>query len=338
MANPREQAPAISVIMPVRNAMKYLPRSIAGLIRAMEQRQDTELIVIDNGSTDGTREWLARQAVPRLQLLVAPELTVGALRNRGASIARGEYLSFIDADCVVPPDYFHRAMTALNASGADAVGCYYQLPPNPTRLELAWDDLHAPRREGFVHLLNAGNFLIRRPAFERAGGFSASLVTGEDAELGLRLQRLGFSQFETPDMVAVHIGNPTTLRQFFRKELWHGRGMFGTFRLNVLDKPVWMTLAHLLAMISALLIVVTKRFSAASVLGFFLLLLVVPVAAVTYRASGRRRVRYPVLSVLLYFLYFSARVCALPFAIVDAMLLKARRPAPLTAGSTGGVS
>jgi glycosyltransferase involved in cell wall biosynthesis len=317
LATSPERAGSISVIMPVLNAMRYLPQSIPALRAAMDRWPASELIVMDNGSTDGGPEWIWRQKLPRLQFASLPGLTIAGLRNQGAAIARGEVLSFLDADCVIPPDYFHRATAALAESEADAVGCYYRLPPSPSRLELAWDELHAPRNAGFVHLLNAGNFLIRRAAFERAGGFNSALVTGEDAELGLRLEQLGLTQYETQDLVAVHIGNPTSLGQFFRKELWHARGMFGTARLQRIDKPVLMTLVHLGAILLVISILLLAQFSPASIAVGALLLLAVPLAAVLYRARGRS-LRYPLTGLMLYFTYFTARICALPLALADA--------------------
>jgi GT2 family glycosyltransferase len=313
--------------MPVLNAMKYLPESIPALRVAAAQWPQTEIIVMDNGSDDGSREWIEQQALSSVPLLTLPGRTIGTLRNEGARLAQGEYLSFLDADCVVRPDYFHRAVQALTETGAGAVGCYYSLPPHATRVEVAWDELHAPREAGFVHMLNAGNFMIRREAFDRAGGFDASLVTGEDAELGLRLERLGIGQYQAPGMVAVHIGNPTTSWQFFRKELWHARGMLGTARLQLMDKPLLMTLAHLALILLACFLLVGTTFSPLSLLATAALILVVPAAAIIYRSRGRR-LRYPVTGLMLYLLYFTARVCALPLAVADAVAMN-RRAKPL---------
>jgi len=147
---------------------------------------------------------------------------------------------------VIPGDYFHRAAAVLAAGGADATGSRYALPtdPPPRWIERTWHELHWRPGDGYVPYVPAGNFIVSRAAFEAVGGFREALATGEDAELCQRLGAAGYRIYEAQSVVAEHLGNPKTLRAFFRQQVWHGLGQFGTVRRAALDKPVAMTALH----------------------------------------------------------------------------------------------
>src|SRR5690606_5957874 len=102
---------AITVVIPAFNEQDCL----AATLRAL-QAQDypagrVEVIVVDNGSTDRTREIAAALGA---RVLVRPGVTIAALRNAGAAEARGEILAFLDADCVPAPDWARQAAERLS--------------------------------------------------------------------------------------------------------------------------------------------------------------------------------------------------------------------------------
>lgn len=317
--------PKISIIIPVFNSMRYLGRSLPSVVEAMEDFRDTELILVDNGSTDGSYEVLQSEYAGRAKILQIKGVTISTLRNQGARMAHGEYLSYIDSDFVIPRDYFHRAMNVFAAVQADASGCYCSLPPDAHWIEETWHFLLRRRVNTFVPYLFAGNFIIKKDVFDRIGGFDEKLVTGEDTELGLRLNTLGFRVYVSPEMAAIHLGNPKTLGEFFRKHTWHGLGMFGSLKWSWLDKPLLMTFAYL-------------GLTAAGAANLFLgrlpwrwrvvlsagLLLAAPAASVAYRYFASRTFCRPVRSLLLYEVYLAARSYAL-FKVAWARL-RGREP------------
>lgn len=317
----------ISVVIPVRNGMKFLPRCLSALRKALALAPESEIIVVDNGSTDGTVEWALSAGIPGLRVHVLPGVTVATLRNTGARLAAGSILSFVDSDCLLREDYYPNALDLLRTTQAAAVGSFYDLPPNPTRIELAWDSLHRTIAEGPTHMINAGNLVMQKSAFQEVGGFRESLVTGEDAELGLRLQQGGHVMVQSPLLSAAHIGNPTTFAAFFRKELWHGRGALGTASLRKIDRPLAMTCLQAAALLAAMFLLLSADswgIALALILPFLL-----PVLTVMYRRRDGRHLRYPALGVLLYFDYYLARICALPLAVLDA-IRGTRSPNPTT--------
>src|SRR5208282_5458299 len=100
-----EIAGKFSVIVPVFNGKQHLRASLDSILAAMERYGNAELIVIDNGSTDGSYEVLLNEYGTRARVLQIRGITVAAMRNRGTALADGEYLSFIDSDILIGTDY-----------------------------------------------------------------------------------------------------------------------------------------------------------------------------------------------------------------------------------------
>jgi len=303
--------PAFTVVVPTFNALHYLRRTIPPIVDALGHVEG-ELIVIDNGSDDGSVAWL-REHVPSARVESVPGVSIGALRNFGAELGSGELISFVDSDCVVGPDYFLRILEVLGETGAVAAGSDYALPDDPLWVEMDWQALNDQRGgtlEGPVHDLPSGNFACRRAAFEAVGGYDESLETGEDAELCLRLVKNGGTIWHSKRIEAKHLGNPKSLRGFYGKQRWHGLGMFGTARAQRFDKPTLLLFVHILANLVGIACAVVLN----GMIGvglFALLTFVAPAIAVAYRMASSNRPRSILRALLLFHIYLDARVAAL---------------------------
>lgn len=302
---------SFSVVVPVCDDLDCLPRTLPGVAQAVKAYGNAELIVVDNGSEDGSYEWLRKRYGGMAKILRLPDVSISAVRNHGARHTDGDVYCFIDADCVVEKTHLEAALRALEESSAAVVGSRYRLPPDAGWIESTWHHLHRTEREGFVDFLSAGNLIVRADAFEHVGGFDEGLVTGEDAELCQRLRDHGYRIYQDPAIVAVHLGNPKTLLGFFRKQRWYALGMFGTVRRSSIDKPVVAMLVHLLAVSSAggMLFVTSATWGARVVLVAAAVLLV-PALAAMYRWWQVGRVIRPMTSLLLYEIFFAARITA----------------------------
>jgi len=299
----------ISVIIPVFNSILSLQVCLDSVLAAMNEYGNAELILVDNGSTDGSYEKILADYGTRAQILQVKGVPVSAVRNFGVRAAKGYYLSFIDSDCMVPHDYFHQAIRAFESTDSDATGSMCEIPSAPGWIEQTWHSLHKRDADGYVDYLNSGNFIIRRTAFQAVGGFNENLLTGEDAEICQRLRQAGLKVYECHQVEAVHMGNPKSLRAFFRREAWHALGMFGTFKHAPLDKPVLTTLAHLL-LTTAGIASLFLRYSHLEIRLFvsLVMLFAASAASVIYRSAMRGTAYRPLRCLLLYYLYFTARV------------------------------
>lgn len=180
---------SVSVIVPARNARATLPRTLERLA-AQEGIGRCEVIVVDDGSTDGTGE-LARGS--RLLPVVLSGAGEGpsAARNLGAAHATGDLLVFLDADCWPVGNWLERGVAAMR--GADLV--QGAVSPPPDAIVGPFDrTLWVQRAHG---LYESANLFVRRELFERIGGFESwlrpgyGIELGEDVLFGWRARRLG---------------------------------------------------------------------------------------------------------------------------------------------------
>lgn len=303
----------VSLIIPVFNSMKYLGTCLDSVLAARERYEDLHLILLDHGSTDGSYQTLIRRLGDSDAKIIRVEGgTIAALRNFGARTAEGSFLCFLDSDCVIPEDYFEGIMSVFTSVAAEATGQMVQPAASANWLQSTWCELNRHVADGYVPYLNAANFAIKRDAFDKVGGFDEALITGEDSELCWRLTAAGYKIYESHRVGAVHLGEPSSVRNFLRQQVWHGLGMFGTFRRSWFDKPVLATLAHLCFGILGLFGLFMIRLPVWFRVGAFLLSqTAVPMLTTAYRAAPKRELYRPLRSVVLYYLYFVARSWAL---------------------------
>lgn len=112
-------APALTVVMPVYNVAEYLPEALDSVLG--QSFTDLELITVDDGSTDDSLQILRDRSLldGRLRVLTQPNAGQGAARNRGVTHARGEFLTFVDSDDVVPRTAYEHMIGSLRLSGSD---------------------------------------------------------------------------------------------------------------------------------------------------------------------------------------------------------------------------
>lgn len=207
--------PAVSVIMPARDASATLPAALDALAALEPVPGGMEVIVADDGSTDGTRQIAADHPVVT-KVLDAGGNGPGAARNTAASEATGAILAFTDADCEPLPGWLTGALAAL-AAGADLVQGAVE-PAGPT------GPFDRTVRVGQLSgLFETANLAIRRDWFDRVGGFEPwlnprhSKELGEDVWLGWRVKRGGGNVVFAADSVVRHAVFPGGPRSFVRE-------------------------------------------------------------------------------------------------------------------------
>ena len=200
-------APMVSVVMPVYNAAATLEECLARLFQS--RFGDFEVVVVDDGSTDRSREIMNRHPVR----VVPTSGRVGpaVARNLGAEVARGAYLFFIDSDVMVRPDTLEVLVDGFARDGVDGF-CGVQaaemrhddLASQYKNLWMRWTYL---RQRGDVPLFYTTAAAIRRDAFVRVGGFDPGYATPnvEDTAFGQKLQRLGVRVRIHPRLEVEHV-------------------------------------------------------------------------------------------------------------------------------------
>jgi peptidoglycan/xylan/chitin deacetylase (PgdA/CDA1 family)/GT2 family glycosyltransferase len=194
----------LSVVIPTHQQRRRLVRTLAALSEQKPVRDGFEVIVVIDGSTDGTGEELAARDYPfPLRVLEQRHNGQGAARNLGASQARGDGLVFFDDDVIPVPDFLSKCRTALDAGAEVVLGRLVLgdwVPSGPQRDEyeawLATADQQLAAGEPNVDNIVFGATAVDRATFDAAGGFDEVYTAGglygaEDAELGCRLLKAG---------------------------------------------------------------------------------------------------------------------------------------------------
>jgi len=191
------EARSVSAVIPVYNGERYLELSIRS---ALEQTEPpAEIIVVDDGSTDGSAAVVQRFGFP-VYGLSQPHSGVSAALNRGIAHARGTFLAFLDADDLWMKGKLERQLDALSADhGLDAVFGHVEQFVSPDVDEAARPALaHALRRApGYL----TGTLLIRAEAFHRVGPFDPRWQIGNFIDWYLRAQEAGLRHALLPEVV-----------------------------------------------------------------------------------------------------------------------------------------
>ena len=210
-----------SIVIPVKNDAARLQRCLASIAANASPSRQVEVIVADNGSTDDT-PLVARRAGARV--LDLPCLRVSALRNAGARVATGNLIGFIDADHEIGADWVDTATEVLNDPSIGALGALYLSPERGTWVQRTYGHLRG--RTCGRHdaaWLASGNLVVRRAAFESAGGFDITLDACEDVEFCQKLRANRWRVVGDERLASVHWGDPSTLRRLFEAERWRGQ-------------------------------------------------------------------------------------------------------------------
>jgi glycosyltransferase involved in cell wall biosynthesis len=307
-----------SVVIPVRNEEENVRKCLDSVRRMKFAPEMFEVIVVDNGSTDGTKEVAAsfRETLP-LQILDKPNAYIAAVRNAGAAVARGRYLAFLDADCEVRPDWLSVATEVLSEGNIGVCGAFYLIPEGSSWIARYWYQIREIKPAGEVSYLPAGDMFVSRQVFNKVDGFDQSIQTNEDFEFCQRIRAAGLPIRCEPKLGVIHWGTPQSLSVFFKKNRWHGMHVFRVFLRNLPAlhnfKAVSLAIYTLVCVLGVLAgAFVGLRSGDFRILGAFLLATLSPAVVLGLRtAISSRRLQALLPMTVLYLTYAFARAWCL---------------------------
>ncbi len=225
--------PKFSVIIPTYQRLECLRDCLTGISANLAAKSDFEVIVVDDHSDDDPSV-VINSFKPEFNVnLLYQEKNQGpaAARNRGAGHARGDYLLFIDDDCIPCPEWLDTIGEHLNGSDSLAIGgnCLNELNKRvfSEAQQMMMDYLYAyynsdPTNAQFCP---TNNLAIPRKGFLQMGGFDTSFrkAAGEDRDFSARWLRTGADMRFITDAPVYH-QHAMGLKEFFRMHYWYGRG------------------------------------------------------------------------------------------------------------------
>lgn len=231
----------LSVIMPCYNARATLPRALAALAQQDLAAETFEVLVVDDGSTDGSAEVAeAARSSFLLRVLRQANHGIAATRNLGAAHARGQVLLFVDPDVFARPSLL-RAHLRHYTNGARRLAVQGPTVADPetlttpfmriTNLMPHFELVYRNRSNMSPQLVVGRNFSVSRAAFDAAGGFDDGFrgYGLEDVEFAFRLRRAGGVIKYEPDAVGLH-HHPLSLEAAVARQRLNGRSAVRLWR------------------------------------------------------------------------------------------------------------
>ena len=224
----------LSVVIPARDRLDVLRRVLDGLCKQELAPEHFEVIVADDGSSDGTMDHLREQAGKTPFTLISLQgggEGAAAARNRALAASRGEIILFLDADTIPSPSLLRRHLELHSrARGAE---CHLGRIEMSAELmgpkQARWHELRlaaGDARTGEIDFrrYRTANSSMPRSALLEIHGFEERLPAAEDLELAYRLARRGMRFFYHSDTLAVH-HHPLRLEEYLRKGALYGEAV-----------------------------------------------------------------------------------------------------------------
>lgn len=301
----------LSFVIPCYNEARQIVHVINGIHQELAGTGiDYEIIVMDNKSTDRSAD-LARSA--GANVFPSTAVTVAQVRNDAIHHVRGNILIFLDGDVIIEQPWgleIHNVIRNLEANSKLITGSHCSAPGHSKKLLAAWyDGIENDSRN--THL-GTGHMILRRDFFTSAGMFDGRLSSGEDYEFCAKAKTMGGEIIHNSKLKACHMGYPSNLFDFVKRESWHGLSDFRDLPAILNSKVALLTLIFIAI---HLLLTYAIMIRSPSVGGILLLILPLMILASTVYKFGISSL--PILlrrSIVMYF-YFWGRTWAALLAL-----------------------
>ncbi len=218
------------MIVPVRDGEPTIADCLDAILATDYPPEHREILVVDNGSSDGTADLIRTRPV---RYLNEPRRGVSNARNRGIAESTGEILAFLDADCLVEPRWLTELVRPFEDPEVGSVAGDLQHAPPTTAAERQaarllgdWQRFAFSSNPAYPITANAA---YRRDVLERIGPFDPHMTRAQDVELGLRFQERSGRRLAYAEKATARHRNRSTQLGFFRQQLgWaYGAGLVG---------------------------------------------------------------------------------------------------------------
>jgi glycosyltransferase involved in cell wall biosynthesis len=224
--------PEVSLYIPCYNAERYIGRTLEGALRQTYPLD--EIVVIDDGSTDRTREIASRYPVRILNH--DRNRGLAAARNTGFRSARNELVASLDADCAAEPDWLERLVARLDDPKVAGAGGRLE-EAHLASLADRWRQAHLPEDWGNAVVVNppflfGANGLHRKSVMEEVGGYDEITWLagcGEDKDMSRNLRTRGYNLVYDPAALVKHIKQDTVRSVLDSRWRWWRYGVQAYF-------------------------------------------------------------------------------------------------------------
>ncbi len=198
---PSESKPYFSVIVPAYNRADTIMKTIDSLLA--QTYPYFEIIIADDGSSDHTAELSRNVDDDRIRYFYQENAGVSAARNFGVAKSQNDWLTFLDSDDTVSPNWLADFAQKIETSKVDIVFCGMRQINKKFEVDKVVNPLD-PYKDGQTKgLYNAGTFALRKSVFNTVGGYDSKIRFGENTELSIRLKqaKLSAAYISRPNLI-----------------------------------------------------------------------------------------------------------------------------------------
>lgn len=296
------------VVIPAFNEQRFIEGCITSICTHLAGKPLTyQIVVVDNGSTDETA---SRARQHGADVVSIERATVSRARNVGAHYTPSQFIAFIDADVVVTDKWGEAIAELISHPRPHPIltGCQYSVRNDAGWIEANWfqniKDKH----------LNGGNIIVSHEAFERTGGFDEALKTGEDYDFCIRAQNKGVEYKIDNRYIAIHLGYPRDIKNFVKRELWHGEGDFRSFQTFIKSPVAMLGIAYAVGVLLFIFLALAPSCKYASIVFIMLVTGNLILTNIRFHKCGKKTL---LINSAINFIYFIARALSLFRALAN---------------------
>lgn len=225
-----------SIVVPTYNRLSQLKLALQSIFN--QDLDDYEVIVVDDGSTDGTEQYLKSLAKPKLKLICQNNKGPAAARNAGIRLAQGKYIVFTDDDCTIPLNWLSSFKKVFESNEVDIIGGAVR---NSNKKNI-YSEVSQHITNYFVMYLNqegksspfltSNNIAYQADVLKKSGGFDERFkkAGGEERALNWKILSTGGKSVYAPDILVDH-SHEMDLSGFIRQQLNYGRGSYILYKV-----------------------------------------------------------------------------------------------------------
>lgn len=215
----------ISVIIPTYNTAAKLKECLEGLEKQTYPREQYEIIVVDDGSTDDTKSIIGGF---RVRYCFQENRGPAAARNRGVEMAQGNIILFTDADCIPSETWIQEMVSPFHNPEIVAVKGVYKTKQRSLWARFAQIEFNERYnkllKQEYIDMIDTYSAGFKKEVFLSMGGFDSSFPfpNNEDTDLSYRMSLEGHKMVFNPDAIVWHSGHPDNLKKYVKLKFWRG--------------------------------------------------------------------------------------------------------------------
>lgn len=314
----------ISFIIPHKGREEFLQQTIASIFQQTIEHSDIEIIVVTQNQSLTSLSEFQNEKIHLTISYQAENLTISALRNIGANLAKSDYLAFLDADIGLSPNWSKEMLALLTEKKERALVSAMQInSETPPPLEQIRTVLSNAEIDCNVNFLPGRNLLLARETFEKVKGFPEHLVTCEDYYFTDKVHEIG-ELYYSSNATYVHIGEDKNYKQMYHKEIWRGQSNLQSIKGRNIPLREWPSFLIPIGMLGLLLLsLLFLFFGSIPMVVTSLLLLSFPIGAYSLRLYllAEKQIKFKYIAKF-YAMYFPARALGTVAGIFKSISIK----------------